>query len=239
MRRSIWFVAALLLFMLSRLAAAQIPTQALSAIRGFVRDDDNKAIVHATITIDNVATGIFSGNDGAFTLSNIKPGRHIFGVRAVGYVAANQVLDFVSGKTIDADIVLPRMTALETRKVIGMSAARAEFEERRSRKLGYAVDSTVLNNGADLQSALSRVPLTRVQSKGLGLSISVRTLSSRGACSPAAFLDGLPTRMDIVTSLPANNFRAIEVIPYEMVPGKYSRGPCVGAILFWSKNAKW
>lgn len=239
MRKITHLCVTLVMFGLATTLSAQVDPSKPAAISGVVLDDNNKAIPQATLSIDRVEMSVRPGRSGNFLISNLRPGRHLFSIRAIGFEPANQLVELKAGETLDIEVVLPRMTALETNKVIGMSAARAEFEDRRARNIGFAVDTSELNKRVDMLRVLERVPMTTVRPlKFGGASVLVRKLSSRAACAPAAFLDGKRTDMSTVTALPPSEFRAIEILPYEVTPAKYTVMPC-GAILFWSKTAKW
>lgn len=238
-RAAHWLLTLTALFAPLRLSA-QTSTTTSSSVRGVVVDENNKPVPRASVAIDNPAQTVQADAAGKFLLANVTAGRHVLSARAVGFQAINQPIQLKAGEALDVDVELTRITALETNNVVGRSAARAEFDDRRARKLGFAIDSTILNNRSDMFSALSRIPLTTVKAnRTFGISVSVRTLSGNGACTPAAFVDGKMTDLASVTALDPDHFRAIEVLPYEAVPGKYYTRPCVGAILFWSKNVKW
>lgn len=210
------------------------------SVRGVVVDENNKPVARATVSIDNPAKSVQADADGKFLLADVAPGRYVLNARAVGFQPVEQAILLKAAESLDIEVELTRITSLETNKVVGVSAARAEFDDRRAHNLGFVVDSSVLNNRADMFSALSKVPLTTVtQNSGFGVTVYVRTLGSRAKCAPAAYLDGIPTSISAVTALPPDHFRAIEVLPYETVPAKYMTGLCRGAILFWSKNVKW
>ncbi|MEO7997495.1 MAG: carboxypeptidase-like regulatory domain-containing protein [Gemmatimonadaceae bacterium] len=240
MRKTIRLVASLLVLGFATGGFAQTTPDQPANLRGIVRADDGQVVSQATVVLDDIPTVIRTEQNGTFFLPDVKAGRHKLGVRAVGFEAATQSVLLTAGRDLNVTFTLKRITTLETSKIVGISVAHAEFDDRRARKLGYAIDSTVLNNRADLMSALSRIPLTSVsRNRSFGLRITVRSLSGGGNCVPNAFLDGKMTDLASVTELPPDHFRAIEVLPYETVPGKYASKPCVGAILFWSKNAKW
>jgi hypothetical protein len=210
-----------------------------SVVTGTVLDEKRNPVANATVTVMSADTSANTDASGKFQLSALPAGTHMVQVRHVGMMPVTQRLQLRPDHPTDVTIQMSAVTALATIDVRARSAQRMEYDDRRERGLGFALDSTVLNHRLDLFGALSNIPMTQVVRSDTGASIIVRNLSTRGTCTPTAFLDGKQTVLELIVTLPPDHFRAIEVLPYESVPIQYLSVTRCGVILFWSKNAKW
>lgn len=221
------------------LAAVTI-AQGSGTIRGVVRSAELQPLRDAVVTLEGTDKSVRTRADGKFEFRDLAAGPYEVVARRVGMTPDARSVAVRGNAKIDLVFVLASISALDTSRTIGKSLHRAEYDDRRSQNIGYAVDSAVLNHRSDLFSALSNLPLTRVVRSGSGISIKIRSMGTTQACDPLPFLDGLPTSLQHVSTLPPDSFRAIEVLPWEVTPQKYLDGRrCVGAILFWSKKAPW
>ena len=210
-------------------------------IRGVVRDTRLAPMRDVSVTLEGTDNSVRTGADGKFEFRNLSAGPYQVMARRVGMAPDSRSVAVRGNNTVDLAFVLTPIRTLDTSRTVSKSLFHDEFDERRARGMGYAVDSTVLNHRADLFSALSHMPLTTVaRDKFGGVKVTVRSLGERGKCVPLPYLDGRPTTFENVTALDPSYFRAIEVLPYEVTPAKYLDGRrCVGAILFWSKKVQW
>ncbi len=207
-------------------------------ISGSVVSDRQRPVVNAVVSIASLGKSVRTDSLGRFAVPGVPSGTFMLSARAIGYTPRDQQISIQAGASANITVLLEVVTALETRNVVGMSATRAEFEDRRARQMGILIDSARLSR-PDFVSALANLPLTRVERKGFGAAILLRNLSSRATCQPVTFLNGFPTLMESVTARPPSDFSFVELIPYEQTAGKYGGAVGCGAALFWTKDYKW
>lgn len=210
-----------------------------STVRGIVVDDRKRPLANALVRIAIADTSVRTDKDGKFQLGGLPAGTQVFSVRRVGLAPSTQIVQLRENGAVDVVFPLSSVNTLATMRVHAKGDQRFEYEDRRERKHGYAVDSTTLNHRIDVASALQNLPLTRVVRSDTGTTVVVRNLSTRAACVPTVYLDGLVSSMRIVSDRPPSYFHAIEVLPAEVVPIKYMISPSCGVVMFWSKNARW
>ena len=213
-----------------------------ATLRGVVHDDKGGGMDNANVLVVGADSGVRTDAQGRFVLSGLPSGTQLLQVRHVGVAPVSQVVQLRPGQTLTIDIAMAKATVtLAASKTVAKSEKRLGYEDRRARKLGYAIDSTLLNHRADLFSAMSNVPLVSYKKsrEGAVTAINVRGLSSRGAGEALIYLDGLKTTLEAVMLIPPDHFRAIEFLPYETVPGEYMGKIGQGVVLFWSQNVKW
>lgn len=207
-------------------------------VSGVVRDEKNKPLARATVAFPSADTAVTTDSNGKFQIIGLGAGEHNVEVRAIGFAAVSEKFALTAGQKLEFDVDMVRASTLATRNVIG-TTMRAEFDDRRARKHGIALDSTILNNRMDMFSAFSNLPLAQVAVTDSGLIMKLRTLGSRKRCEPMAYLDGKPAPFRELTQQPPSSYKAIEILPYETVPGKYFYKVGCGVVLFWSKSLKW
>jgi hypothetical protein len=202
-----------------------------ATVQGVVVDTLGRPVAGATVNVASADGSVRSDESGRFRLSMMPSGTQTLEVRRIGSLPVSVLVQLRPGQTADLKIALNTATTLAAMTVRGMSPSRAEFEGRRLAGVGHVVGSEILEQRADLLSAFQNVPFVIPKRKGWGV-VFDKPLTP--------FLDGRPTEMDLVTALPPDYFRAIEIIRIpEQVPPQYMSNGGGGVILFWSKNVKW
>lgn len=209
-----------------------------AAVRGVARDSAGRPLANTIVSLAVSQSTTRTDVNGRFQLNDLPAGTQTIQLRRIGSAAMSQLVQLRSGHVSEINVVLSTANTLATVNVIGKSAQRLAFEKRRAENFGWAVDSSVLNVRADLFSVFSNRPWTTAVRKGWSTRIFLRGLFS-GGCEPQAFLDGLPAPMDMVTVLPPDYFRAIEVLVGKPAPDPYFTDSNCGVVLFWSKNIRW
>ncbi|MGV3708269.1 MAG: carboxypeptidase regulatory-like domain-containing protein [Gemmatimonas sp.] len=201
-----------------------------ATVQGIVTDTAGRPVSGATVNVSSAEASVRTDESGRFRLTAMPSGTQTLEVRRIGSLPVSTLVQLRPGKTTEVRVVLNTATTLVAMTVRGMSPARTEFEERRLAGVGHVIGSDILEHRADLVSAMMNVPFVHTTRKGWGIQFNKPLVP---------FLDGRPTELDLVSVLPPDYFRAIEVIRLpELVPAKYfSNG--AGVILFWSKNVKW
>lgn len=181
-----------------------------------VADSTGAPIADAIVSVSGVETTVRSNADGAFRIEDVPPGVREVSVRKVGYGALSTTLTFTANDAEDRQVVLSRLTTLDSVSVVAdRSTVRLrEFEENRRLGLGWFMGREELAKLEALKSAqvLSRagqmeiiggaypvstrftVPLRAGPScpEPMTMSPPLREQSGRRicACFPRVYLDG-------------------------------------------------
>ncbi|MBC8087470.1 MAG: carboxypeptidase regulatory-like domain-containing protein [Phycisphaerae bacterium] len=215
-----------------------------SVVRGTVFDKNGKPLANAIVGLANVDTTVRTSAGGRFQIDGLPAGTHALQVRRVGSPPATQLVDLRPGQTTDATVVLSNVNTLATVNVRATKVRGADgldYDLRRKMGFGYAMEEKAIARRADMYSVLSNLPGIRVERSGFGVTAQMRQIGWGGySCVPAVFLDGLPTPVEFATSLPTDKYRAVEVFPRGgTVPAQYYQPGGCGAVLFWTKQARW
>lgn len=214
-----------------------------AAVRGVVLDTRERPLEGALVSIASADTSVRTDKSGRFLLGRLPAGTHMLEVRHVGSSPATQMVDLESDSVVSVSLQVSNVTTLATVSVRGTNARgadRVEYEQRRKLGFGYAIEGDALAKRPDIYSALSNFPGLRIERQGFGITALMKGSTFKPTCSPGIFLDGMPSDLEFVSGLPPFNYRAIEVYTSgSTVPLQYMTQIGCGAILFWSKNARW
>jgi hypothetical protein len=109
-----------------------------SAFAGRVTDSAGAPLAGADVIISDVGLSALSGANGAFRINNVRPGNHKVLVRRIGYGSMEASLDFVAGTPTSADVVLTRVTALDSMTTLAaLDPNMVRFEARRKEGRGH------------------------------------------------------------------------------------------------------
>src|SRR5436309_12476640 len=95
--------AALLTFLLSRMASAQTGT-----ISGSVADSTGAGLANSTIQMQGTALHAATDDNGKYRLANVPPGTYTLRVLLLGYRSASRSVMVGAGTTVEASFVLER-----------------------------------------------------------------------------------------------------------------------------------
>ena len=103
-----------------------------SAFVGTVSDSAGGPLAGVDVIISDVGLSALSGANGSFRINNVRPGNHKVLVRRIGYGSMETSLDFVAGTPTSANVVLTRVTALDSMTTLAaMDPNMVKFEARR------------------------------------------------------------------------------------------------------------
>jgi len=102
-------------------------------------DTSMKRIPGVEVTLPLLAKSVISDAKGAFRMSDIPAGTHVVRARAVGFVPFEARVEFRDGKVVERGIVLPRLTLLDSVRVVGEVYVPISFLENRARGFGHFV----------------------------------------------------------------------------------------------------
>lgn len=207
-------------------------------VRGRVFDERGAAMSNISVQLTPGDLHRTSDAMGAFAFDSLQPGRYLLVAKTVGRGAVATEVTVASGEVANIAMKFGTVQRLDT--VITLDAIkskdRIEYERRRAAHRGYALDGKKLAERADSFSALSTFPRVQLTRKGFGVAIKMQP----SRCLPTAFLDGMKVDMELATSLPIDQLRAIEVFthPMDAPPEYHLQGGCA-LFLFWSMRHKW
>ena len=214
-----------------------------ATLHGVITDERNHPLDNAIVSVAIADTSVRTNKLGQFTLSALPAGTQIVEVRRVGSSPFVQTVDLRPDSVAEITVQMPSVTTLTTMNVkadIVKGADRVEYESRRKMGFGHFLEKKDLEGRPDVATPLSRVPGVQVDYTEAGFEVSMKSAFMRGRCSPAIFLDGFPSTIDVVNMRSGDSFRAIEVYAHGgLVPPEYSTLSGCGSILFWSANARW
>lgn len=180
-------------------------------ISGTVMDKElNEPIPYATVVINdtegNLVTGITSGDDGTFSIENIKSGDYVFKIQFIGYKTYSKEVHIDRNNTrIDLGTVAlePDVSMLDETVVV---AERTTIEQRVDRKI-INVGKDLMTTGASASELMQNVPSVNVDQDG--------NISLRGNSNVRILVDGKPTNMDpaqLLKQIPSTSIKSIELI---------------------------
>lgn len=239
--------------------AADSVRKGTGTLRGVVRDEDGKALVGALLVLTTTGHTTRTDDRGQWRFTGVPLGSQEVSVRQLGRGALFRTVDVVAGATADEAFVLPTATVLAAMNVRGFAIPgvdRLGYLMRKSMGTGQFLDSTQIQNRADIAAVLTQLTSLNVQRSGMGIS-----LSGRGSCrKPLVMIDGTPVANAPTVSAPLNDptgrqaysdsrletlnprdIMAVEFHPGGTSPVTFGRrsGANCGALLIWTRLSRW
>lgn len=224
-------------------ASAEPRLRGTARLAGTVRDDANRPVARATVTVRGSASSALTGDDGSFSLANLPAGTRSVQVRAIGYEPRTATVTLRAGRSTAASVILDkRVDVLASVNVIEKQTARKRdltgFEERRRQGMGSYLTREDIEKRSPISmtDALRTVPGLQIVPNGNGSA----SVLGRGGCRPAVYVDGMPVT-DGATDLDAivrpTDVRGVEVYRSgSTVPVEYGGGAgnSCGTVLVWT-----
>lgn len=214
---------ALLVFMMLVCCAVCLAQQ--RSVTGFVREPGGKPIPYASVVLEQngeIVTGSVSDSKGRFMLKALE-GTYSFSAEFIGYSKLKKAVE-VSSRGLDlGDVILEEMVQSVKEVVIST--------EKRAVKA--SVERTVISTDANISS--SKGSILDILRSAASVSISSEgRVSVRGKSNVLILMDGVPSTMTDLESIPASNVESVEIITN---PGaKYDSEGTAGIINIISKR---
>ena len=197
------------------LLSVTLQAQPKGAIKGRVINADNEPIAYTYVSVKGSTLGVYTNNDGSFTLKNV-PAKEVTLLISGMEVEAKEVnLTVSAGKEVQlGDITVSKSyTEIEGAYVVGKSTAR-QLEEQ-----AYAVSVVDLGNAhntsASMGKLLNQASSVRIREEGglgSGFNFSINGFSGNQV---KIFMDGLPIdnfgSSFGINNMPANMASRVEV----------------------------
>lgn len=163
-------------------------------IQGKITSPSGEALTGAAIAIEETFKGTFSGNDGAYRLRNLPPGRVVIRVSYLGYETITDTLNVVNNETVQRDFQLKTSAFLSEEVVI--SATRAGASTPTTYTNLSEEEISAANFGQDLPYILEFTPSAVVTSDA-GAGVGYTGIRIRGTD---------PTRTNVtINGIPVND----------------------------------
>lgn len=181
------FVSILFVLALSGLFCQ--PVWAQFTISGHVSDADGGVLPGAAITLEGTYKGTFTDPDGAFQLTNLKPGPLVLHISLLGYEAQTQSLDLTANATLSVRMA---KTAVAVDEVV-VSATRANQKSAIAYTDVTRRDLNKLNLGQDIPQLLNFTPsIVTTSDAGAGVGYTGIRIRGSDATRVNVTLNGIP-----------------------------------------------
>ena len=226
------------------------------SIKGTLVDANREPVIGAAVRVANTSTGTTSDINGAFTLSNLTPGKVSIEITMIGFEKLTRTFTVEAGKTIEQRFTLQaKENVMDELVVVGYGVQR-----RRD------VSSSIVKlEGKELMELPTPSFENGLQGKASGLQVitgsgaagSASTVRIRGVASvsaggdPLYVIDGIPITQDYflngnngamnnnpLASINPNDIESVEVLKDAAATGIYGSRGSNGVILITTKRGK-
>jgi len=223
-----------------------------AVLAGAVRDPAGAPIPGAGVQLDGSGQWVGVDERGQFRIAGLAAGRHVLRVRALGFAAIEGTLDLVADSTIEVDVTLERVTALDTVRTLAATVSLygpPDFRERRARGGGFYLtrDEFERNAPSRLSDILARVPGVRRHARLDAAGVTAYVYTMRGVstlrgevCPINVYLDGRNLDLgqeDLDRLVRPSDIEAIEVYTGSaQIPPRFN-GPTArcGVLVLWTR----
>jgi hypothetical protein len=213
-----------------------------ATLTGVVTDERKRPLENAIVSIATADTSVRTDKAGEFSLALLPAGTQIVEVRRVGFAPFLKVVELRPVQSTEVAVEMPVVSTLTTVNVRANKVKNSElidYDQRKKMGFGTFIEAKDLAGRSDVATPLSRVAGVHVDYTEAGFEVTMKSPFMSGTCTPAIFLDGFPTTVDVINFRPADSFRAIEVYAHGgSVPVQYATLNGCGSILFWSATAR-
>ena len=232
------------------LAAAAWPLAAHSqgsAFTGRVLTDSGVAITGAEVALPALQRTQRTNEKGEFAFSSVPAGKHVVGVRMLGFVPKVDTLEVADAGEVRLDFRLAKIDATLPEVSVTTSLLDrklAEFHERRRIGIGRFLDSAEFANARGTRTSDRLKKLPGLMIGGERFLSDAYVLSTRGgsgfqrsACRAAIWLDGIRLNNFSVNQLDPNMIAAVEWYAGPgSVPAKFNVTSAVcGVLVIWTR----
>ena len=187
------------------LLASSLAAQAQTGLKGRVVEVDGTPVLYAAVMLDSgkkTVAGVMTEKDGSFQMNGSFKGKYVLKVSSIGYKTLQRELECPGKGIMDlGDIILEEDNTLldEAVVVAGETPKSVSIEKTRIQTSASAAAAT----GSVLE-VIRGVSSVSVDGDG-GISI-------RGNSNVLILVDGIPTTLGGLESIPAANVQSIEIV---------------------------
>ena len=195
----------LLTIMLALVCAAMYAQQNSSIVRGRVVDADDKPVMYASVCLlaeGKATAGVLTDTMGVFLIKGTFGGEYVMRVSSIGYEDAKKTIHIPKGQLTDVGriVLSQKATQLEGIVVSGRNAAKS-----------ITMEKTSINPAATMSYATGSVLDVLRGSPSVSIDNSGQ-VSIRGNNNVLFLVDGVPTTLDGLGSIPVANVQSIDIV---------------------------
>ena len=193
------------LLVLIVLLASSLAALAQTGVKGRVVEVDGTPVMYAAVVLESggkTAAGAMTGEDGTFRMNGSFTGKYIVQISSIGYKTLKRELEFPGKGMLDiGDIILKEddMVLDEALVIAGETPKSVSVEKTRIQAASSAAAAT----GSVLEVIRGA---SSVSVDGSG------SISIRGNSNVLILVDGIPTTLGGLESIPAANVQSIEIV---------------------------
>jgi len=221
-----------------------------AAVVGVISGPDAKPLARADVRVLPSDAAVRTNSRGAYRLSGLAAGRHLFEVRALGYQPVRKIVMLKTGMADTVNVWLTQV--VRTLNPVITTARRdpyrTGFYDRMKRNFGghFLTPERINASGTRrVTELLASVPGVKIRKVGQVSVVEltgrgVRTLST-GGCPVLYFLDGVRYEPTLTHGLDGeiglDHIEAIEVYDVATAPVQFSGvGASCGVVLLWTRE---
>lgn len=179
------------------------PQSLQCTLSGIVREKSGEAIPFASVVLardSKIITGCMTDNSGRFQLK-AESGEYLFSVKFIGYSKYSQTIELTDSRQDIGTVVLE----------VSIQSLNEAVVTARQESANVSVERTSINADANISGAKgSALDILRSASS---VSISSdKNITVRGKSNILVLLDGIPTTISDLESIPAANVKSIDII---------------------------
>ncbi len=210
-------------------------------IRGVITNiKAKKPVEGARISLVGTPYVVSSDVRGEFRFADLDPGKYVIQASAIGYTTMTSPLMLKEAEVLDIEfeadpeaVNLPELTVEER-----ANHGPADWIRRKSEGRGRYVTRQYIEDrrASTVPDALRMIPGLRIECRGSQVCVARMARAPRG-CSPAYFMDGIPTDAAVLWLTPVGEIEGIEVYsgPAETPPELESAQARCGVIALWTR----
>ena len=212
-----------------------------AAIRGIIKNVQvGVPLEGARISLVGTPHSATSDARGQFRFIDLDPGQYVIRASAIGYATMTSPLLLKESETLEVEfeanpeaVNLPELTVEER-----ANHGPADWLRRKSEGRGRYITRKYIEDrrASTVPDALRMVPGLRIECRGSQICVARMARAPRG-CSPAFFMDGIPTDPAVLWLTPVGEIEGIEVYsgPAETPPELESAQARCGVIAIWTR----
>lgn len=223
------------------LAQGQARSSAIKGTINSVGEGSRRPLAGARISLVGTPHVVTSDIRGTFLFADLDPGRYTISASAIGYGTMSSPLILKDQETLEIEfeaeaqaVNLPELTVEEQ-----ANNGPVDWIRRKSEGRGRYITRKLIEdrNPSTLTDALRMVAGVRIECRGSGICFARMSRAPRG-CSPAYFMDGIPTDQAVVWLTPIGDIEGVEVYsgPAETPPELESSQARCGVIALWTRT---
>lgn len=223
-------------------ARAELKLVGTATLSGVVRSLSGEPVRDAEIRVRDARASTTTDSAGAFTLSGLPAGTQLLVVRRLGVPPVEQLVDLRPERTVRREVLVGRVIALDSIRVVAARTDYPEFERnRRSNAFGQFLTRKQITGIQATETADLFFDILGFSVFGRGTQariVSNRALSRHPECKSAnVVIDGMEN--SAIWSITPSEIAGIEAYSDEtFVPARFTGRAECGVIVIWRRKTE-